>query len=108
MSYTSASTSKPSDSFPGLMAIVAGGSPKLSPRQGSSGTAASILRLGGRVLGFNIDTGFANSLDCPILVDLRKTDPRLLRKYMSESAWAGFQQKYRARAPRNGDGGQAA
>jgi len=29
VSYTSASTSKPSDSFPGLMAIVTGGSPKL-------------------------------------------------------------------------------
>ena len=36
------------------------------------------LRLGGRVLGFNIDPGFANSLDCLILVDLRKTDRRLL------------------------------
>jgi hypothetical protein len=29
VNYTSASTSKPSDSFPGLMAIVTGGSPKL-------------------------------------------------------------------------------
>jgi hypothetical protein len=60
------------------------------------------------VLGFNIDASFANSLDCLVLVDLRKTDPRLLRKYMSRSAWASFQQKHRARAPRNGDGGRAA
>ena len=66
------------------------------------------LRLGGRVLGFNIDTEFANSLDCLILVDLRKTDPRLLRKYMSGSAWTRFQQKHRARGPRNGGGGRAA
>ena len=36
------------------------------------------------MLGFNIDTGFASSLDCLILIDLRKTEPRLLRKYMSE------------------------
>jgi putative hemolysin len=59
------------------------------------------LRLGGRVLGFNIDTEFANSLDCLILVDLRKTDPKVLRRYMSDSAWARFQQSHRARAPRN-------
>ena len=66
------------------------------------------LRLGGRVLGFNIDPEFANSLDCLILVDLRKTEPRVLRKYMSESAWATFQQKRRVREPRKGDDDQAA
>ena len=61
------------------------------------------LRLGGRVLGFNIDPEFANSLDCLVLVDLRKTEPRELRKYMSGSAWANFQQKHRARPRRGGD-----
>lgn len=66
------------------------------------------LRLGGRVLGFNIDPDFANSLDCLVLVDLRKTEPRVLRKYMSESAWVSFQQKHRGRGPRNGDGDRAA
>lgn len=60
------------------------------------------LRLGGRVLGFNIDADFANSVDCLMLVDLRKTDPKVLRRYMSDSAWARFQQNHRARAPRNG------
>ena len=66
------------------------------------------LRLGGRVLGFNIDPGFADSLDCLILVDLRKTEPRVLRKYMSESAWARFQRKHRTRSLRGGDGDLAA
>lgn len=66
------------------------------------------LRLGGRVLGFNIDPNFANSLDCLILVDLRKTQPRVLRKYMSESAWVGFQRRHRGRRRRNGDGDRAA
>jgi hypothetical protein len=61
-------------------------------------------RLGGRVLGFNIDTGFANALDCLILVDLRKTDPKVLRRYMSDSAWARFQQRHCGRASRNGNG----
>lgn len=54
------------------------------------------LRLGGRVLGFNIDPAFANSLDCLILVDLRKTDPQVLRKYISESAGARFQRRHAA------------
>ena len=66
------------------------------------------LRLGGRVLGFNIDSDFGNALDCLILVDLRKTEPRVLRKYMSESAWARFQQKHRGRGARHGDGDWAA
>ena len=66
------------------------------------------LRLGGRVLGFSIDPEFGNALDCLILVDLRKTEPRVLRKYMSESAWARFQRKHRVRGFRDGDGGRAA
>jgi len=66
------------------------------------------LRLGGRVLGFSVDPDFSNALDCLILVDLRKTAPRVLRKYMSESAWEGFQQKHRMRAHRDGDGDRAA
>ncbi len=38
------------------------------------------LKLGGRMLGFNVDPDFGNALDCLVLVDLRKTDPRVLRK----------------------------
>lgn len=66
------------------------------------------LRLGGRVLGFSIDPDFGNALDCLILVDLRRTEPRVLRKYMSEPAWARFQRKHRVRGARNGDGDRAA
>jgi len=42
----------------------------------------------------------ANSLDCLILIDLRKTEPRVLRKYMSQSAWMRLQQRHRARSAR--------
>ncbi|MHB8813641.1 MAG: lysophospholipid acyltransferase family protein [Steroidobacteraceae bacterium] len=66
------------------------------------------LRLGGRVLGFSIDPEFGNALDCLILVDLRRTESRVLRKYMSEPAWMRFQQQHRMRRPRNGDGNHAA
>ncbi|MGH8550780.1 MAG: hypothetical protein ACRERU_19710 [Methylococcales bacterium] len=40
------------------------------------------LKLGGRFLGFNVDDRFTNVLDGLILVDLCRTDIRLLRKYM--------------------------
>jgi len=53
------------------------------------------LRLGGRVLGFNIDPDFGNSLDCLVLVDLRRTAPRVLQKYMSAEAWDRFSRMHR-------------
>lgn len=40
------------------------------------------LRLGGRLLGFNIDPAFGYCLDGLILVDLTETDPAILVKYM--------------------------
>jgi putative hemolysin len=40
------------------------------------------LKLGGKLLGFNLDPSFADALDGLILVDLRKTDPRILSRYM--------------------------
>ena len=57
------------------------------------------LKLGGRVLGFNIDPEFGNSLDCLVLVDLRRTEPRVLQKYMSQAAWQSFSGKHQARRP---------
>jgi hypothetical protein len=52
------------------------------------------LKLGGRVLGFNIDSDFGNSLDCLVLVDLRRTEPRVLEKYMTEAAFESFRQMH--------------
>jgi putative hemolysin len=40
------------------------------------------LKLGGRLLGFNVDPAFSNSIDCLIMVDLLQTDARVLNKYM--------------------------
>ncbi len=40
------------------------------------------LRLGGRLIGFNIDPAFGYCLDGLILVDLTETDPAVLVKYM--------------------------
>ncbi len=40
------------------------------------------LKLGGVLLGFNVDPKFNYVLDGLILVDLAETDPRILRRYM--------------------------
>lgn len=42
------------------------------------------LKLGGSLLGFNVDAAFCHSLDGLILVDLTKTDCRMLARYMGE------------------------
>jgi putative hemolysin len=55
------------------------------------------LKLGGRVLGFNIDPDFNSTLDCLLLVDLRRTEPRVLEKYMSAAAWESFCHIHRRR-----------
>ncbi len=46
------------------------------------------LKLGGRMLAFNVDPAFNDSIDCLLMVDLRQTDPRVLRKYLPERAVA--------------------
>ena len=55
------------------------------------------LKLGGKVLGFNVDADFGHAIDCLLLVDLRQTDPRELRKYMSKDGVARFDRKHRLR-----------
>lgn len=57
------------------------------------------LKLGGRMLGFNVDPDFGNALDCLVLIDLRKTNPRVLRKYMSDAGWERFAQAHRRLRP---------
>ena len=71
-----------------LSALVAGLEPD---GKGAPVLLRQYLKLGGRVLGFNIDPDFGNSLDCLVLVDLRRTEPRVLQKYMSVEAWESFE-----------------
>lgn len=47
------------------------------------------LRLGGKLLGFNVDPKFANALDGLILVDLTKTEPKLLERYLGKKGTYG-------------------
>jgi putative hemolysin len=48
-------------------------------------------KLGGRVLSFNVDQNFSNVLDGLVLVDLRKTKPALLTRYMGSDGIRTFQ-----------------
>ena len=47
-------------------------------------------KIGGKLLGFNVDRKFSDVLDGLVLVDLRKTVPAVLDRYMGKSAAATF------------------
>ena len=48
------------------------------------------LKLGGRLLAFNVDPDFSSVVDGLISVDLRHCDPRILARYMGESESSSF------------------
>jgi putative hemolysin len=48
------------------------------------------LKLGGRVLGFNVDPDFSNVLDALILVDLTQTDAKILERFMGKEKAAEY------------------
>jgi len=48
------------------------------------------LKLGGKLLGFNVDPNFSETLDGLVLVDLRQTEVSMLRRYMGPEKAARF------------------
>ncbi|MEW5993925.1 MAG: GNAT family N-acyltransferase [Candidatus Zixiibacteriota bacterium] len=56
-----------------------------SEKQGVPILLKHYLRLGGRVLGFNLDSQFSDVIDALILVDLLHTDHRILARYFGHS-----------------------
>jgi putative hemolysin len=48
------------------------------------------LKLGGKLLGFNVDPRFSNALDGLIVVDLTKTEPKLLDRYLGAAEARAF------------------
>jgi putative hemolysin len=48
------------------------------------------LRLGGRLLAFNVDSAFGDALDGLIMVDLRHIEPTLLARYMGKPGTKAF------------------
>jgi hypothetical protein len=57
------------------------------------------LKLGGQFLGFNVDPDFADVLDGLVLVDLTKTNPRLLDFYMGRGEASAFRKAIAAACP---------
>ena len=50
------------------------------------------LKLGGKLLGFNVDPKFSNVLDGLILVDLTRAELRILERYMGKEGAESFMQ----------------
>jgi len=48
------------------------------------------LKLGGRIVAFNVDRAFSHALDGLIVVDLTKTEPKLVERYLGRSEAAAF------------------
>lgn len=48
------------------------------------------LKLGGRILAFNVDPGFSSVVDALIAMDLHSTDPRILARYMGRENAASY------------------
>jgi hypothetical protein len=48
------------------------------------------LKLGGRLLGFNMDPEFSDALDGLIVVDLLKTERKLLQRYLGKEPATAF------------------
>lgn len=53
------------------------------------------LKLGGKLVGFNVDPEFSHALDGLIVVDLTETDPRLLDRYFGKAESKRFLEFHR-------------
>jgi len=54
------------------------------------------LKLGGKLLAFNVDHNFSNALDGLIIVDLTKADVRMLNRLMGPESTEGFLQSHKS------------
>ena len=55
------------------------------------------LKLGGKILSFNLDPDFGNALDGLIMVDLLQTETRIMKRYMGEEGYKDFMRYHRSR-----------
>jgi len=47
-------------------------------------------KLGGKLVGFNLDRKFSDVVDGLVIVDLRQTDPAVMDRYMGKESYAAF------------------
>ena len=67
-----------------------------SDRKGVPILLKQYLKLGGKIAGFNVDTAFGNVADGLIIVDLTKTEPRMLERYLGKDGARQFQGYHQA------------
>jgi putative hemolysin len=67
-----------------------------SDRKGIPILLKQYLKLGGEILGFNVDPAFGNVLDGLIMVDLTKTEPKMLERYLGKEGARSFLSYHRA------------
>jgi len=60
------------------------------------------LKIGGKLLGFNVDPNFSNALDALVMADLRTASPAMLDRCMGRAGAAQFRAFHEARAARTG------
>jgi hypothetical protein len=48
------------------------------------------LKLNARMAAFNIDPDFGGALDGLVVVDLRRSDPKLLQRFMGAEGWRAY------------------
>ena len=53
------------------------------------------LKLGGKLLAFNVDRHFSDALDGLIMVDLRQAPPAVLQRYMGKDGLERFSRFHR-------------
>jgi putative hemolysin len=53
-------------------------------------------KIGGKLVGFNVDRKFSNVLDGLVVVDLRRTEPAVLERYMGREGATRFRQVHTA------------
>ena len=75
------------DDIEGLSAMI---SEIESDRKGVPVLLRQYVKMGGRLMGFNLDPSFGRSLDGLILVDLLKCDRKVLGRYMGKEGAEGF------------------
>jgi hypothetical protein len=60
------------------------------------------MKLGGKFLGYSVDPKFNNALDALVLVDLARTDLKILGRYMGQQGAVSFLH-FNAVGPENAD-----
>jgi putative hemolysin len=52
-------------------------------------------KVGGKLVGFNLDRKFSDVVDGLVIVDLRETDPPILERYMGKEGYASFRRYHK-------------